>query len=477
MNPPSRNSPAPEKIPIRSKLGWGAGGIADCLLSYGTTSLVMPIYNLGYGVSAFWLGVALCVPRLMDAFTDPIIGNYSDNLRTRWGRRRPLILLGAISSALIFPLIWLPPFHDKRLILGYFGVMMLLSTLAMTIFSIPYTAMGYEFTSDYDEKTNILSWRFYISILAGFLVQWLYALVLLPAFGGTEALGIRYVGPLIALICLASAASPALFCKERIRSKPQPKVRLSDGLRTATSNGPFVILMAAYLILITSQWTTGSLGLYINIFYVFEGNRAAAVGFSGIFGTTLIAAAIGSMALSNWISRIAGKKTAILIGLGLAFLGNLGFAFTIQPHRPYLQLINAVVIGLGLQGCWLMVSSMTADICDASELRTGLREEGIYGAACAFIYKIAMAGTAVTSGAIIKFAGYVEGVAPGLDVTHRMKWLLISVQCIGLGGALLILLFYPLTRKKMESIQAELALKNEREAMGESQAGAATMTS
>lgn len=452
---------ATASVPLRTKFFWGMGGIADCLLSYGITSLVMPIYNLGYGVDAFWLGVALCLPRLTDALIDPVIGNFSDNLRTSWGRRRPMILLGAVLSALFFPLLWLPPFQDKNLILAYFGVMMLLSTISMTIFSIPYTAMGFEFTSDYDEKTRVLSWRFYISILAGVMVQWLYPLVLHPAFGGTEAKGIRFVGPMIAVLCLISALAPALFCRERIRAASQPKVRLRDGIHATVTNRPFLILMTAYLIIVTSQWTTGSFGLYINIFYVFAGNRASAVEFSGIFGTVLIASTVASMMLANWLSRKADKKLVILSGISLAFIGNLLFTLTFRKNQPYLQLINAVLIGLGLQGCWLMVSSMIADICDASELKTGLREEGIFGAVSAFIYKIAMAATSIAAGAVIHLSGYVEGVPPDDSVTSKMKWLLIGIQCSGLGLAFLILLFYPLTRQRMEAIQKELVLKKE----------------
>ena len=449
----------PTKVSVRTKFTWGVGGIADCMLSYGVSTLVMPIYNIGYGISAFWLGVAISVPRLADAFIDPAIGNFSDNLRTKWGRRRPLILIGAVVSSIVFSLMWLPPFHNKSMILWYFAFMMLLSTLSMTLFSIPYTAMGYEFTSDYDEKTRVLSWRFYISLLAGISVQWLYPLVLLPVFGGTEAQGIRYIGPVIALICLAAAASPALFCHEAFEHKFQPKVRIRDGVRTAITNRPFMILMGAFLIILISQWTTGSLTTYINIFYVFQGDKLAAASFGGIFGTVLVVAAFVSMMLINFISRKAGKKTAILTGLSLAFLGNLSLSVTIQQHYPYLQLISGALIGLGLQGCWLMISSMTADTCDASELKTGLREEGMFGAASAFIYKIALAGTAVAAGAIIKLAGYVEGVTPGLDVTERMKVLLIAIQCVGLATAFGILLFYPLTRKSMEAIQEELKKK------------------
>jgi GPH family glycoside/pentoside/hexuronide:cation symporter len=446
-------------VPVKTKVAWGLSGVADTFLTYAMATLVMPVFNIGYGINAVWLGYALAVPRVIDMLTDPLMGVISDNTRTRWGRRRPYIFAGGILAAFLFPVIWLPPFEDGTAILLWFVGMMVFMSLAYTVFAVPCMALGFEFTTDYDEKTRIMAWRLYLSVIAGFSVQWLYKLLVLPAFGGTEVDGIRYVGPLIGVIILATSLPAALFCREKVRSRVQEKVAFWEAIRLTFRNRAFLVLMAGYLIIVTSMNTVGSLGLYVNIFYVCGGDKSLAGTIGGWFGTVMIAAAMLSMWLITMISQWTSKRSGILVGLALGILGNLSLWWTMRPEHPYMQLISAFLIGLGGQGCWLMIDSMVADTCDDDEVRTGLRREGAYSAAKGFCMKAALTITAITAGYMLAFAGYEENVSPPEEVTLRMKTLLIGVQVSGLALALLLFFRYPLTRQIAEENQRILTAR------------------
>lgn len=452
--------PPDSRVPVRAKFTWGMTGVADTFLTYAMASLVMPIFNIGYGVNAIWLGYALAIPRVIDMLTDPLMGVISDNTRSRWGRRRPYIFIGGILAACLFPLIWLPPFEGETAMLLWFVGMMVLMSLSYTIFAVPCMALGFEFTTDYDEKTRIMAWRLYLSIIAGLSVQWLYKLLVHPAFGGTEVDGIRYIGPLIAVIILATALPAAFVCREKIRAQVQEKVRFLDAVRLTVQNRAFLSLMAGYLIIVTSMNTVGSLGLYVNIYYVSGGDKSLAGTIGGWFGTVMIAAAMLSMWLITKISQWTSKRTGMMVGLALGIVGNFSLWWTMRPENPYLQLFSAFFIGLGIQGCWLMIDSMVADVCDDDEVRTGLRREGAYSAAKGFCMKAALTITAISAGYMLAFAGYQEKIDPPEEVTLRMKTLLISVQVFGLGLGMLLFWRYPLNRRKAEENRRILEARN-----------------
>src|SRR5664280_1400247 len=140
-------------IPFSQLSAYGAGGIIPIALFNVAGILVGLMGNISLGLSAFWLGFILIIPRLWDAFTDPIIGHLSDNTRSRWGRRRPWMVCGALLSALIAVLMWYPPTSLGPVTANAFVVTMfvLLYTLGYSLFTIPYTAQGYELSTDYSE--------------------------------------------------------------------------------------------------------------------------------------------------------------------------------------------------------------------------------------------------------------------------------------------------------------------------------------
>ena len=122
MNPPS--TPGPPQTPLKTKLSWAAGSFFENVMANAILTMVMPIFNLGFGVNAIWLGWAQSLPRTFDAFFDPLLGHLSDNTRTRWGRRRPWIAASAILATLLYMLLWFasPSWPKEVLIAWYAGI-------------------------------------------------------------------------------------------------------------------------------------------------------------------------------------------------------------------------------------------------------------------------------------------------------------------------------------------------------------------
>lgn len=450
----------------RTKVGacalWGSAGLADTFLTFGITTLVMPIYNIGLGIDAVLLGWALAIPRILDAVTDPLMGNISDNTRSRFGRRRQYVFAGAVLCALLFPFIWMPPAASQNVVLAYFVGVMCLHAIFYTIFNVPYTALGYEVTPDYDERTRLFAWRFYFATAAGVAVQWLYKLCRMA--GDTEVEGVRVVSLIIAVVVLATGILPAIFSRERELVESQEKVNLLKALQCAVKNRAFLLLMTAYIIIVTTMFSCSALTLYINIFYIFGGDKDAAGTLAGIAGSVMIGAAFFGMLLMKKISELTGKKTAMLISLGLAVVGTIASWFTLTPELPYLQIVSGIILGMGVQGCWLLVSSILGDVCDDDERRTGLRQEGLYSAVSGFVNKAAFAFTAITSGYVLRFSGYVEGQAVDLNTGFRMKVIFIVLQTLGLLLGLVVMALFPIGRKRAEETRRILDERKNAEA-------------
>ena len=139
-----------DKVSVGQKVGYGMGAMSTNLAVNSLSNMGNLIYNIGLGVSPEMLGIAQGIPRVIDAITDPLIGNMSDNSRSRFGRRIPYIMVGGILMGLVFSLLWMvPPDWGKQATLAYFLIMSCLFYIAYTIIEVPRGALGYEMTSDY----------------------------------------------------------------------------------------------------------------------------------------------------------------------------------------------------------------------------------------------------------------------------------------------------------------------------------------
>jgi GPH family glycoside/pentoside/hexuronide:cation symporter len=403
-------------------------------------------------------GIALFFPRLFDAITDPLMGNISDNTRSRWGRRRPYILIGAITSGSVMPLLWMPPFSatagNPWYANGPFLWLCLMGSvyaIAYTLFVVPYTALGYELTRDYDERTRVLSTRVYFYLIGSLSLPWLYRLCKLNIFQN-EVIGARWVSAGFGLLIIGCGIIPFLCCREQKETITQERINILTAARCTFTNKPFMILLSAYLVVMIGLFSAWSLGMFINIYYVAQGDKLLAGKINGTVGSVCALVSFLGVYLISALSTHFSKKVGLIGGLMLTLAGMIGAWFAINPKWPYGQLLSNPIIALGLQGAFLMINSMVADVCDEDELKTGLRREGMFGAALSFTQKAALACTTLIGGALLAFSGFDAEVANTTGLPHsigiRMKTMVLASQSIGLIVAIILFAFYPITRKR-----------------------------
>jgi GPH family glycoside/pentoside/hexuronide:cation symporter len=451
MDSSPSTSPSSERIPLNRKLRYASGALADNLIMNGFSSLVLPVYNMTLFVNPVLLGWAMAIPRFLDAITDPIMGNLSDNARTRWGRRKPFIAAGIIACALLLPLLWMSPSNNEWAVFWWLTIFGMLYFLAYTVFIIPYQALGFEITTDYDERTRLLAWPNYLGLTASFAMPWLPRMIEHQGFGDPVR-GAIWVSIGMGAVILVAGLMPIFSGKEIASASEQQKIRLSEALKFTFANRAFLIVIASNVVVLVGLATFVSISLYVNIFYIYGGDRLAGTSLAGIAGSVYAAAAYVSVMLGTWIGTHIGRKAAGIILLGITFVGVTSLAFTLRPEMPYLQLVSTVLVGLGLQGSWMTFFVMTGDVCEEDELRTGLRREGVFSAVGGFSRKMSVAVAAITGGTALHLVGFdAEEAALGTlapEVLARLKWVFVGGQMSVVALGLVLISFYPITRAK-----------------------------
>ncbi|MDP4282759.1 MAG: MFS transporter, partial [Bacteroidota bacterium] len=422
-------------IPFFQLLAYGSGGIIPVALFNIAGQLVGLMGNISLGLSAFWLGVIMIIPRLWDAVSDPIIGHLSDNTRTRWGRRRPYLLIGGILVALNFVVMWWIPkgsmihawfpsdtgFHWFQL--SYILFALLLFFTSVNIFEIPHGALGMEMTTDYNERTRLFSAKSFIGNLFAMSTPWLFALANMEIFkgtGGNEADGMRYVSIMIA--CLLIPLSVWWFFKLRepgfVHIAKQKKTHFWKDMKIVVTNRNFVMLTLTVFTLAMGFNFVNLLGSYIPIFYVFGGDKVAGATMLGINGTVWAITGVLAVFPLNWISPKIGKRNTLMIAMALMCLAQISKIFCYNPQIPYLIIIPTILLSTGMLFFFTLGSSMVGDICDEDEVKTGHRSEGSYYAIFWWFIKMGTAFASFVAGALIVFTAFDEKQVTHVDSVH-----------------------------------------------------------
>jgi len=419
-------------IPFSQLAAYGAGGIIPIALFNVAGILVGLMGNISLGLSAFWLGFILIIPRLWDAVSDPIIGHFSDNTRTRWGRRRPFLLIGGILVAVTFVVMWWIPkgemvqtwfptessYHAFQLV--YILITLLLFFTAVNIFEIPHGALGMEMTTDYHARTRLFSAKSFVGNLFAMSTPWLFAIASMEIFkgpGGNEADGMRYVSLMIAAILIPLSFWWFFKLKEPgfQKAAKQEKTHFWKDMKLVVSNRNFVMLTLTVFTLAMGFNFVQLLGSYIPIFYVFGGDKVAGATMLGINGTVWAITGVLAVFPLNWISPKLGKRNTLIIAMVLMSVAQLSKIVCYNPQYPYLIIIPTILLSAGMLFFFTLGSSMVGDICDEDELNTGKRSEGSYYAIFWWFIKMGSALASFVAGALIVFTMFDEAQVTKVD--------------------------------------------------------------
>lgn len=470
---PQHHTTAPQDhIPIFQKVIYSIGSFANTAQAAFIGQMVI-VLNLGLGVNPALVGLVGALPRIIDAISDPITGYFSDNLRTRWGRRKPLIFFGAISGGILYALMFqLYKGHSESFYVWYFGIIQALYFLGFTCFSIPWIALGYEMTPDYHERTRLQGASNIVGQLPWLIAPWCWAIMHNQAWFPDIVYGGRVLSIIIGITIVGCGILPALFNREYFHTLPKPEVKgalnvMKDffvgGFKTLKCK-PFVKLCLFTLLIFGGFMCASAFTIYVVFFYVFKNapiiDQAYANGgrLLGIYGTFSAICTLGVIRLTTWLSTKMGKRNTFFITIPLSIIGYALKWLGYNPEHPYLLLVAAPFITFGLGSLFTLVSSMVADVCDLDELTSETRREGMFGAIYWWMVKVGVAVSSFISGILLNLTGY--NVAFGLNQpVSTLFWMRIcdiGIPIVTSLIAIFIMMTFDITEAKACDIRAQV---------------------
>ncbi|MEN8661484.1 MAG: MFS transporter [Lentimonas sp.] len=426
-------------------IAYGLGGLIPIALYNVAEQLIRLIGNIGLGLSAYWLGVVLILPRLWDAVSDPLMGHITDNTRSRWGRRRPYIFLGAIIVAISFCMMWWIPQGEtvrawfssesgyQWFQLSYILALLLIFYTACTIFEIPHGALGMEMSSDRNDRTLLFSSKSFFGNLFAMGTPWLFALANLEFFkgtGGNLVDGMRMVSLLVAAVLIPLAIWWFFVLREPAYTiaKTQKKTPLRKDLKITCSNRTFLKLVLVIFTLAMGFNFVSLLSYYITIFYLYAGDKGAAGPLLGINGTIWAITGLVAVFPLNWISRRAGKRKTLALAILLMCAAQLAKIVCYNPELPYLVIIPTILLSAGMLMFFTLGSSMVGDICDEDDLNTGTRSEGSYYSVYWWFIKMGTALASFVTGALLVLSQFDETQAVKVDALEGQVREILAVD-------------------------------------------------
>jgi GPH family glycoside/pentoside/hexuronide:cation symporter len=406
------------------------------------------------------MGGLILTARLADALSDPLVGVISDRTRTRFGRRRPYIALGSLALAGFLAALYIPPQGPPAMVTAWFGVSIILLSLAWTLVDVPWESLGPEITHGYDERTALFSMREAMTIV-GTVLAAASPLIIEQAFSLTESPGDQRTKFMI--FALAFVPLTILFCWlcafviREPRREPAGKVserrRFWRNWRETFANRPFRILLLAYAVAAIGANLPATLILYY-VQYVLGGTNTE------IFLLLYVVSGIAFLPFWLWISRRHDKKrawiAAMLVNTG-AFVG----VFFLGRGDLMAYGVLTVISGTGFGAALALPAAMQADVIDYDELLHGKRREGRFIGVWSIVRKGASALGMGLALPILDFLGYVPGQEQNPDVVLALRVLYCLVPSLCSFGAVLIALAYPLSRERHQEVLASIKLRHQ----------------
>lgn len=425
-SPPSR-----ARVPTFTRIAYGFGSVANGIRANGLNYLLLLFYSQVIGLDARLVGLAITIGLVIDALTDTGIGYWSDNLRSRWGRRHPLMYLAALPTGLAFFLIWNPPIGWSQMALFWYVLLLtLLVRFTSSLFEVPNAALAAELTDDYVERSSLISLQNYFAWTGGTLMTVVVFGVIFPAFatasipdGRFNRDGYAVYGIIGSAVIFTAMVVGSLGTHSQIQhlKPPPPKSRMTlrrifaEIFETLNNRAFLALFMVSGFGLLATGVATALNFIVNGFFWGFTSQQQAILGAS-----VLVSAAIAGL-LAPLASRTIGKRRgAIIIGLtaflgsplpillrlsGLLPTGSDGFVFWF--YLVFVIFDYALIIAFQI-----LAASMLADLAEPAELKTDRRSEGLFAASSSFLGKLVQGLGVVIASFILTFAGIKTGADP-----------------------------------------------------------------
>lgn len=458
---------AEERVGFGRLLSYGLGGLTEPITTGNTVQFLNQFYNVTLGVPASIVGIMIFAPRLWDALNDPMVGLWSDNCHSRWGRRKPFIFVGAIGLFFSYLMFWCPPFpagSNVALSIWLLAAGMMLYTF-YTVFHIPYFALGFEMSLDYNERTKIQSarmlcaqvaelFRLFMPHVGGFFILGFVFLFGGEYFVASERMKFTVGGIVFAFLLLGIGLFVAFAAKERYGARAAAGIPFWHAFKETIVNRLYVRIILFQVLFLMGLYFIATTIIYLMMVYMQE---------SALPGLTNICTGINVMiwiVIWNYLSPILGKVWSLRIGTLCLIAAGVGAYFVYAPGHFWRPFLFSFIWAPGWSAYTVMVPSIVGDLTDIDELQTGHRREGSYASVMGFMTKLALTGVTIPIGLVVDFLVKFDP-ALGPDqlpgTWERMKFYTAAVPCLLSVLAFLVLLKFPLTKARMNEVHQALA--------------------
>ncbi len=430
---------------------YGFGSVAYGIKDSGFGYFLLIYYNQVLGLPATWASQAIFIALLLDALSDPIVGNISDRLHSRFGRRHPFMYAAALPVAASFYALWNPPALEPNELFTYLLVNAVLVRTFITFFEVPSTALAPELTSHYDERTRLASARHFFGWVGGIgITVCAYLVLFVPTetqpVGQLNARGYEAYGllgaVLMAIAILVSALGTHRHIPDLMSPPPRRRASLRKSLqetRETLNNRSFLAIFGFGIFAATAGGLSAAMNTYLyTFFWQFEAKEIGMIVPSG-----LLSAVIAFVAAPRAAMRFGKKHAAVGLSLCAAcfaptpYLARFAGVF---PQNGSSELLVAMITYNIVEVAFIitsttLVSAMMADVVEESELVTGRRSEGIFFAARSFISKSLTGLGIVLATALLSAIDFPTGAQPG-EVDPQI------IRDLGLGYFPMIVVLY-----------------------------------
>ena len=455
------------RLPLKQKIGFGLGSILDMWGHWLYPSLAFHVFNIFLGVAPGLISTVQMVKIFIDAASDAIFGWISDNTRTRYGRRRPFILVGGVLAGIGLPLMFAVGrgWTDTEYFI-FMLVSMVIYVPVMSCFNMPWSSLGAEMTPDYHERTTVMAIRNAIQkgpeLAMFFAAQFTTLAIFHDEHGKPDILrGAQTYCTILGAIMVVAAIAIFFMVRERYYEKlvarTQSHIPLADTLWRTLRCRPFRHILGMMLAYGIGTAMVGALGYYATVYYVCHGDVVEGAAWNTAMGLAGMGFGFAGIPFFTWIARRWGKRVGLAAVLSLAICAFIGDWWLYDPARPYLQLFACGFVAFTGAGFWTLYNATLGDVVDYDELQTGQRREGSFSACQSWISKLGIALGVGASGWILQYTGFDSKQAvQDPHAIFMIRILLSGIPVIGLVIALVSLLRFELTEERMLEIRAQL---------------------